>query len=120
MAITADNLLLLLEKMGINAVVRTYPNAVFDPTKNKTDLGALVEYVVKVIPPYQNQEGYKKTVLITSGSGMTGFANMNLQFDVKAGLVMVINSKEWTVTGVVPISNKNGIVFYLLEIESGH
>jgi len=120
MAITADKLLSLLERKGITATVRTYPDATFDPKTNKTTLGAIKPYSVKVIPPYRNQEGYKNAVLVTSGNGMTGLANKDLLFEVKAGLIIEINSKRWTVIGFTPISNKNGIVFYLLEIESGN
>jgi len=117
MALTTEKLATMLERKGLDAIVRVYPNSVFDPTKNKTILGSVVEYPIKIIPPYKNLEGFKKTELITAGKGWTGFANKNLSFTIKAGLILVIYNVEWTVTGFTPLSNKNGILFYLLQIE---
>jgi len=119
MALSTDKLAAMLERKGLDAVVRVYPNAVYDPTKNKARQGTKVEYDVKIIPPYKNAEGFKKTELITSGKGWTGIANKNLKFTVKAGLILIINGKEWTVTSRTPLSNKTGVLFYLMQIESG-
>jgi len=110
----------ILQRKGIDATVRTYPNAVFDPDLNKTTLGTAVDFLVKIIPPYRNIEGYKTTELITYGSGLTGIANYNLGFTIQVGLIVIINNKQWTVTGITPISNDTGILFYSLEIESGN
>jgi len=117
MALSKEKLAAMLERKGIDAVVRVYPDAIYDPTKNKVRQGEAVEYDVKIIPPYKNAEGYKKAELITSGKGMTGIANKNLQFEVKAGLILVIYNEEWIVTGFTPLSNNTGILFYLLQIE---
>lgn len=119
MALSAEKLAVLLERKGIDAIVRVYPDAVFDPTVNKTTQGDKVEYNVKVIPPYKNAEGFKKTELITTGKGWTGIANKDLIFTVKAGLIIVIDEKEWTVTSKTSLSNNTGVLFYLMQIESG-
>ena len=119
MALSVTKLATLLERKGIDATARIYPDAVFNPTTNKTTLGDAVEYPVKVIPPYKNAEGFKKAELITAGKGMTGIANKDLQFVVKAGLILIIDGKEWTVTSKTPLSNNTGVLFYLMQIESG-
>ena len=119
MALTTEKLAAMLERKGLDAVVRVYPDAVHDPVTNKTTQGTKVEYNVKIIPPYKNAEGFKKTELITAGKGWTGIANKNLKFVVKAGLILIIDSKEWTVTSKTPLSNKTGVLFYLMQIESG-
>lgn len=119
MALSIDKLAAMLERKGVDAIVRVYPDAVYDPTTNKTTQGAKVEYNVKVIPPYKNAEGFKKTELITAGKGWTGIANKDLNFIVKAGLILIIDGKEWTVTSRTPISNKTGVLLYLMQIESG-
>jgi hypothetical protein len=118
MALSAEKLDSLLQRKGIDAAVRIYPDAVFDPAKNKTTLGDPIEYSVKVIPPYDQEERYGKTVLMTSGKGMTGIANKDLNFEIKTGLILMIYNREWTVTGFIPLSNKSGVLFYLLEIET--
>ena len=118
MALTAIKLETLLKHKGISAIVRVYLDATFDPATNKTTLGDVTEYSVKIIPPYKREEKYGKETLIVSGKGMTGLANKDLLFTVKAGLILVINSKEWITTNVVPLSNNIGVLFYLLEIES--
>ena len=119
MALTVDKLDALLERKGIAAIVRTYPAATFDPETNTTTQGTKIEYDVKVIPPYKNAEGFKKTELITAGKGWTGIANKDLAFTVKAGLILIIDGKEWTVISRTVLSNKTGVLFYLMQIESG-
>jgi len=119
MALNIEKLAALLERKGIDAVIKVYPDAAFDPTINKTTQGDVVEYNVKVIPPYKNAEGFKKTELITAGKGWTGIANKDLAFTVKAGLIIVIDGKEWTVTSKTSLANKTGVLFYLMQIESG-
>lgn len=117
----------LLFRKGIDATVRTYPSSSFDSDTNKTTLGSAIDYAVKIVPPYKYlKEGYKTITLITYGRGMTGIANYNvltggsLAFTIKAGLKIIINSKEWTVIGVTPIQDNTGILYYTLEIESGN
>ncbi|MBW8038942.1 MAG: hypothetical protein FVQ85_02965 [Planctomycetes bacterium] len=119
MALSAEKLAALLERKGIDAIVRVYPDAVFDPTTNKTIQGNAVDYDVKIIPPYKTIEGFKKAELITSGKGWTGIANKDLAFFVLPGLVLIIDGKEWTMTSRTPLSNKGGVLFYLMQIESG-
>jgi len=119
MALTTEKLAAILERKGLDAIVRVYPDAVFNPATNKTTQGTKVEYKVKIIPPYKNAEGFKKTELITSGKGWTGIANKDLQFVVKAGLILIIDGKEWTVMSKTSLSNKTGVLFYLMQIESG-
>ncbi len=110
----------LLIKLGITATVRTYPSQSFDPDTQVTTLGSAVDYILKVIPPYRNREGRNETEMITSGVGLTGFANKDLQFTVKVGIQIIVNNKTWTVTGTIPVSDKTGILLYLLEINSGN
>lgn len=119
MALTTTKLAAFLTRKGISATVQVHESASFDPATNLTTKGSATEYPVKVIPPYKNIEGYKATELITSGKGLTGFANKDLSFTVKAGLLIVVLGKTWTVIGITPISNSTGILFYLLEIETG-
>lgn len=118
MAITAEKLEKLLERKGISATVRAYSSVAFDPSTSRSSRIS-TDYIVKVIPPYKNIEKYKPATLITTGKGMTGIANKDLEFEVEVGLVLVIYNKGWTVTGFIPISNNTGVVFYLMEIESG-
>jgi hypothetical protein len=108
----------MLQRKGIDATVRTYPNAEFNPSTNQTTSLEPVDHTIKIIPPYKNKEGYKPHELITSGKGLTGIASYNLQFTVKAGLKLIISSKEWTVISYTDIKNNTGILLYLLEIES--
>jgi len=115
----------IIQRKGIDAIIRTYPSATFGPDTNKTIQGSAVNYSIKIIPPYKNRERYKPAVLITSGKGLTGIANYNpttgssLSFTIKAGLKLIIASKEWTVIGYTEIKNNTGILLYILEIESG-
>lgn len=109
----------LLTRKGISATVRTYPSSSFDPDTNKTTQGAATDVTIKVIPPYKNREGYKTDELITSGKGLTGFANLDLSFTVAAGLQIIIASKTWTVISYQEIKDSTGIIMYLCEIESG-
>ena len=109
----------ILVRKGVTATVRTFPDAEFVPGSNNTVKRTPTEYSVKVIPPYKYiKESFKQTTLITFGKGITGIANHNLEFTVKAGLEIIINSKKWTVTGVSPISDSTGIIMYTLNIES--
>jgi hypothetical protein len=119
MALTATTINNILTRLGVTATARVYESASFDPTTNTTTEGSPTDYTVKVIPPHKNKEGYQKSELITHGKGWTGIANKDLQFDVKAGLILIINSKTWTVVGVTPLSNNSGVLAYLMEIESG-
>lgn len=119
MALTTEKLAALLERKGLTATARVYPSASFDPATNKTTLGIAIDYSIKIIPPYKNAEGYKKAELITAGKGWTGVANKELAFTVKAGLILIISGKTWTVTSIQPLSNKTGVLFYLMQIESG-
>lgn len=115
----AESVYNILVRKGITATVRTFPNEEFIPSTNTTLRGAVTEYQVKIIPPYRYlKESYGKTTLITFGKGLTGIANYELEFEVKAGLILVINNKEWTVSGVAPIQDSSGIIMYTLEIES--
>jgi hypothetical protein len=119
MALTTTKLADLLTRKGISATVQVYESASFDPATNLTTKGSVTNYSIKIIPPYKNIEGYKKTEMITSGKGLTGFANKDLSFTVKAGLLIIVLGKTWTVVSVTPISNNAGILFYLMEIETG-
>jgi len=110
----------LLVRLGRTATVRTYPLKTFDATTQITTLGTPTDYTLKVIPPYRNREGRNETEMITSGVGLTGIANKDLLFTVQAGIQIIVNGKTWTVTGFVPVSDKSGVLLYLLEIESGN
>lgn len=123
----AESIYNILQRKGIDAIVRTYPSKDYDPDTNKTTLGSAVDYSLKIVPPYKYiKEGFKATTLITWGKGLTGIANYNpltggsLAFSVKAGLKIIINDKEWTVMGVNPIQDNSGILYYSLNIESGN
>jgi hypothetical protein len=118
--ITIDTITDLLDTHGISATVRVYPEAEFDPAMNKTTKGDYDDYNVIVVPPYRYTESFKKTTLVTSGVAYTGFANDNLQFDVRSGLILIINDVEWVVIDVVPIRNKSGLLYYQLRIEKGN
>jgi len=115
----AESIYNLIQRKGVDATIRTYPDASFDPDTNRTTLGTAVDYSVKVVPPYNNREGLKAAEMISSGKGLTGIANYNLEFIIQAGLKIIIGSKEWTVIGYTEIKDNTGILFYTLEIESG-
>lgn len=117
----------ILSRKGIDATIRTHPSKSFDPGTNKTILGDATDYAVKIVPPYKYiKEGYKATTLIWSGKGTTGIANYNpsdggaLAFTIKPGLVIIINSKKWTIMSYTPIQDNTGILYYSLEIEAGN
>lgn len=111
----------IVQRKGIDATVRTYPAATFSPDTNKTILRNVREFSIKIVPPYNYiKEGYGVTTLITSGRGLTGFANYLLSFVVKVGIKLIINDKEWTVVSITPIQDNTGILYYILEIESGN
>jgi len=117
----AESIYNLLVRKGIDATIRTYPDAVFDPDTNKTTLGTAVDYSVKVVPPYNYiKESYKPAEMISSGKGLTGIANYNLEFIIQIGLKIIINNKEWTVVSVSPIQDNTGILYFSLNIESGN
>lgn len=109
----------LITRKGISATVRTFPSSSFDPDTNKTTQGTATDYSIKVIPPYKNREGFKAEELITSGKGLTGFANLDLEFTVAAGLQIIIASKIWTVISYQEIKDNTGIVMYICDIETG-
>jgi len=123
---TPESIYNLLVRKGIDATIRTYPNAVFDSDTNKTTLGSAVDYSVKIVPPYNNREGFKTAEMISSGSGLTGIANYNsltkgaLAFTIEPGLKIIIGSKEWTIVGITPVQDNTGILFFSLEIEAGN
>ncbi len=119
MAITPTSVNAILTRKGIDATVRTFPAATFDPDTNKTTHGAATDYTIKAASPYRNREGYKTDELITSGKGKTIFANLDLQFTVAAGLVMIMIGKEWSVIGSTPIGDNTGIIAYECDIETG-
>lgn len=110
----------LLQRKGIDATIRTYPSAIFNSDTNKTILGTAVDYSVKIVPPYRNIEGYKPAEMISSGSGLTGIANYELDFTIQVGLKLIINGKEWTVISFTEVKDNTGILFYTLEIQSGN
>jgi hypothetical protein len=115
----AESVYNMLQRKGKSATIRIYNDESFNPGENKVNRGNYIDHPLKIVPPYRNREGYKKSELITSGKGLTGIANFNLEFTVKAGIIIVINSKIWTVISVSPVENSSGILFYSLEIESG-
>ena len=115
----AESVYNLLVKLGISATVRTFPSRTFDATTQIATLGSPVDYTLKVIPPYRNREGRNETEMITSGIGLTGLANKDLLFTVKAGIQIIIDGKTWTVTGVTPVKDRTGTLLFLLEIDSG-
>ena len=125
---TSESIYNLLVRKGIDATIKVYSSASFDPDTNKTTRGEATDYAVKIVPPYKNyvKEGYKSTTLITYGKGLTGIANYNpstkssLSFTIKAGLIIIINNKQWAVTEITPLQDNSGILFYSLGIESGN
>ena len=119
MALTPTSVNALLTRKGIDVIVRTFPAASFDPDTNKTTQGAATEYTIKAAAPYRNRSGFKTDELITSGKGKTIFANLDLQFTVQAGLVLIIRGDEWTIISVTPIGDNTGIIAYECEIETG-
>ena len=119
MALTPTSVNALLTRKGIDVTVRTFPAASFDPDTNKTTPGAAVDYTIKAASPYRNRSGFKTDELITSGKGKTIFANLDLQFTVKAGLVMIILNQEWSVIDFAAIGDNTGIIAYECEIETG-
>ena len=110
----------MIVRKGVDATIRTYPLITFDPNTNKTTLGDARDFSAKVIPPYRNREGFKPAELITSGKGLTGIANYQRNFNIKAGLEIIISDKKWTVIGYTEVKDSTGILVYLLEIESGN
>jgi len=118
MAITTDKIDNMLQRYGISAIARIYEDAVFDPTENKTDLGNYVDYDITVIPPYIWREGFKNAVLVNSGNALSGIAAKDLLFVIKTGTILIINNIQWIVLGFTPIQNKNGVLYYQLEIQS--
>ena len=122
---TPEGIYNILNRKGITATIRTYPSKSFDADANKTTLGTAVDYSVKIVPPYRNREGYKPAQLITSGRGVSGIANYNpatkgaLAFTVEAGLILIIDSKIWTITGRNKVEDNSGILYFGLEVESG-
>ena len=116
---TAQSIDDLLSRKGLTATVTTYDSATFDPATNTTTRGAATTDTVNAIPPYKNKEGYKETELITSGKGLTGFANLDLSFTVVAGLLLTIAGKVWTVTAYQEIRDNTGLLMYLCDIETG-
>lgn len=119
MALTPTSVNAILIRKGVDMIVRTFPSSSFDSDTNKTTLGSAVDYTIKAASPYRNREGYKTDELITSGKGKTIFANLDLQFTVKAGLVVTILSKEWSVIGFTPIGDNTGVIAYECDIETG-
>lgn len=116
---TPESVYNILVRKGVTATVRAFPDVNFTPATNTVHQGDVSEYSVKVVPPYKYvKEAYKQTTLITFGKGLTGVANHNLEFEVKTGLIIVINNREWTVVSVTPISDSSGIIMYTLGIES--
>ena len=109
----------LIQEMGIDAVITSNPLATFNADTNIASLGEARNHQIKIIPPYKNREGYKATELISSGKGLTGLANYQLNFEVKPGLKITIDGKEWTVIGYTEVKDRTGILIYILEIESG-
>ena len=110
----------VIQELGIDAIITSNPLSVFDSDTNTTTLGETRSHSVKIIPPYKNREGYKATELISSGKGLTGIANYQLNFVVKPGLKIIISDKEWTIIGYTEVKNHTGILVYILEIESGN
>lgn len=118
MPISAAEILEILDELGITASVEEYAASAFDPDTNTTALGVKTPHSIKVVPPYKNVEGFKPAEFITSGKGLTGFANSGVTFSVVAGLRIVIDSVLWIVTGVTPVRTNAGIVYYQLEVET--
>jgi len=122
----AESIYNIIVRKGLTATIRTYPSKSFNPDTNKTILGTAVDYSVKIVPPYRNREGYKPAELITSGRGISGIANYNpttkgaLAFTIAAGLILIIDSKIWTITGFNKVEDNTGILYYGLEIEAGN
>ena len=116
--LTVDKISNILKDKGIIATARIYSNAVFNPATNKTTLGNYVDYSIIVVPPYSWREGFRNAVLVSEGKAMTGIANKNLGFEVKPGILLIINNIQWEVLAVTLIQSKNGILYYQLEIQS--
>ncbi len=122
---TPESIYNMLSRKGLTATIRTYPDKNFDSDTNKTTLGTATDYSVKIVPPYRNREGYKPAQIVTSGRATSGIANYNpetkeaLAFTVEAGLILIIDSKIWTITGRNKVEDNTGILYYGLEIESG-
>ncbi len=119
MTIIAERVAKLLDENGISATVRIRGTNTFDPATSKAQRGSVTDHTVMITPPYRNSEGYKAPTLITSGKGLTGIANFELEFTVKAGIVIIIDSIHWTVISITPVRNNTGILYFEMEIESG-
>lgn len=123
---TPESIYNILVRKGLTATIRTYPSKSFDPDINKTTLGTAVDYSVKIVPPYRNREGFKPAVLVTAGRAISGIANYNpntkgaLAFTFVAGLILIIDSKIWTITGINKVEDNTGILYYGFEIEAGN
>lgn len=108
----------LIQRQGIDATIRLYPFKIFDPTTNKTVLGAVSEYSIKITPPYQLQGGFNQKVLITSGKGLSGIPAFQIPFVVTNGMEIEVVGKKWSVTGNQPVSDSSGVLYYQLDIVS--
>jgi hypothetical protein len=109
----------MLDELGVDATLKTNPTAVLDPDTNRTSAGSVINTAVKAVPPYRTKDQWGNTDLIASGEGLTGIANSGLgSVVVKPGMQIVIAGTTWTVTGVTPISDDEGVKYYQLEIKS--
>jgi len=105
----------ILEDIGVDATLKTYPAATFNPSTNKSTDGTATEVSVKAIPPYQNVQGYGRPDLIATGKGKSGISGL---VTPKVGDYLTFGSVVWRITGVTTVQTNLGTALHVLEIEN--
>lgn len=116
--ITAKEVSDIINESGVSAVFRIYATDVFDPETNSQTKGTLTNHTEVVIPPYDDTRKWGPSVLVASGKAKTGVAVYEVTFTPVLNQEIVISSVVWKITGILPIGNNQGLLVYLLEIES--
>lgn len=108
----------ILNKLGKTLTFKTYPNAVEHDVEGTVELGGLVEYQRKAIPPYEVEEKHVNGDTILSGDMLTGIAGKDLEFMPVAGMTVVIDSIDWNIVRIKPVYSGEQIALFVVQLRN--
>jgi len=107
----------LIDEMGKTVVFKTYPDAAYDEVEGETDLGDVVSYTKKIIPPFNYDQKYIDGEVIKVGDMQTGIAGQGLEFTPEPGLVeVIIDEQTWNIVNMMPLYSGEQIALFLLQL----
>jgi hypothetical protein len=116
MAITADRVLAILQRYGVDAVFRTYATTSYDPASGEVTLEAATDHTHKIIPPYSPRradlERWSGVEGVKEAEALSAVSASGLTFTPAVGMEVLYGGKTWRIVSVHPIQFQASVILY--------